>query len=537
MSEKKPIKVPTTGVFDFETLVTDEEAKYVDKTGLLYELARHKSDAQLFISRPRRFGKSLMLSTLKAMFEGRRDLFKGLAIDKLPWEGWETPTPVYSFTMGDVSGENYAEVKEQLGELVDGLFEQIGEPPPEKGTPPGNFKKFILAAAAKSPTKKIVILIDEYDEPVADFLDDIKTLKRVRKLLHDFYEKLKFNSDSIRFLMMTGVTKLTKLSVFSGLNHLKDRSTDRRFATLLGYTPKELDGPLRENVEAFGAQNGMDFAAAKNALLSWYDGYRFSPKTEERVCNPVTLGSALENGELKGYWEATGRATLIINRIEQAGKMPEDLENVPADALTLDVCDAESLPMESLLYQGGYLTIKDVIPGDASKDETDKYILAPPNLEVREALKRGYLAQVMGLKEGAFNTILDRAKKLIAAGDIREVVETMLFSLYAAVPPDWRIKDEAEAKRYFQLFFAMLGANPAPEFPSARGYADAVVERPQAVYVFEFKYGKSSEAAIRQIRDRGYADKWIGGARPVTLIGINFNPKKRNIDIPVVEPA
>ena len=124
---------------------------------------------------------------------------------------------------------------------------------------------------------------------------------------------------------------------------------------------------------------------------------------------------------------------------------------------------------------GGDLTIKDVIPGDASKDETDKYILAPPNLEVREALKRGYLAQVMGLKEGAFNTILDRAKKLIATGEIRDVVETMLFSLYAAVPPDWRIKDEAEAKRYFQLFFARLGANPAPEFPSARGYADAVV--------------------------------------------------------------
>ena len=123
MPGKKLIKVPTTGVFDFETLVTDEEAKYVDKTDLLYELARHKSDAQLFISRPRRFGKSLMLSTLKAMFEGRRDLFKGLAIDKLPWEGWETPTPVYSFTMGDMSGENYAEVKEQLGELVDGLFE------------------------------------------------------------------------------------------------------------------------------------------------------------------------------------------------------------------------------------------------------------------------------------------------------------------------------------------------------------------------------------------------------------------------------
>ena len=315
MSEKKSIRVPTTGVFDFETLILDKEAKYVDKTALLYELARHKTDSQLFISRPRRFGKSLMLSTLKAMFEGRRDLFKGLAIDKLPWEGWKQPTPVYSFTMGDVSGETYDDVKEQLGVLVDDLFAQVGVPVPEKGTIPGKFAKFIKAAAAKSPTRKIVILIDEYDEPVAAFLDDIKTLNRVRKLLHDFYEKLKFNSGSIRFLLMTGVTKLTKLSVFSGLNHLSDLSKDRRFATLLGYAPKELDGALRENVEALGAKNGMGFAKAKTAILSWYDGYRFSPDSEERVCNPVSLGRAFKEGKLEGYWETTGRATLILNRI------------------------------------------------------------------------------------------------------------------------------------------------------------------------------------------------------------------------------
>ena len=540
MPKKKTIKVPTTGVCDFETLVTSQKGKYVDKTDLLYELC-NDADQQLFISRPRRFGKSLMLSTLKAMFEGRRDLFKGLAIDKLPWEGWKQPTPVYSFTMGDVTGENYEEVKEQLGELVEDLFQQAGIPFPEKGTIPGKFKKFILAAARQSPTKKIVILIDEYDEPVAAFLDDIKTLKRVRNLLHDFYEKLKFSSDSIRFLLMTGVTKLTKLSVFSGLNHLKDRSMDSRFATLLGYTAQEMDGPLRENVESLGAKNGMDFNAAKAAILSWYDGYRFSPGSEDRVCNPVSLGNALEAGELKGYWETTGRATLVINRIEKAGKMPADLENVPADAMMLDVCDAETLPMEALLYQGGYLTIKDVIPPPREPDgqitQSEAYLLAPPNLEVRDALKRGYLSQVMGLKENTFNSLVDRARRLIASGDIRDVVETMLFSLYAAVPPDWRIKDEAEAKRYFLLFCAMLGANPAPEFPSVRGYADAVIETPANVFVFEFKYRKSAKAAIRQIREHGYADKWIGGKRPVTLIGINFNPKKRNIDIPIVEPA
>ncbi len=266
MRKRKVIRVPTTGTFDFETLISDEEAKYVDKTALLYELARRKADSQLFIARPRRFGKSLMLSTLKAMFEGRRDLFKGLAIDKLPWEGWKKPTPVYSFTMSSAVGETYEKFEKALAKLVSGLCQQIGLPYDSAVDASVNFEAFLVAAAGKSPTKKIVVLIDEYDEPIAKFLDDIKTLKRVRSTLHDFYEKLKVNSGSIRFLMMTGVTKLTKLSVFSGLNHLKDRSSDARFATLLGYTPKELDGPLRENVEAFAAKNGINFNPRKRNI-------------------------------------------------------------------------------------------------------------------------------------------------------------------------------------------------------------------------------------------------------------------------------
>ena len=530
------IKVPTTGVFDFPSLILGGKGKYVDKTDFLYRLA-NEADSQFFISRPRRFGKSLMLSTLKAMFEGRRELFKGLAIDSLPWEGWKQPTPVYSFTMSSANGGTYEEFRMALRGLVKGLCRQVGCKYECGNTVSANFDAFLAAAAKKSPTGKIVVLIDEYDEPIAKFLDDIDTLKKVRSDLHDFYEKLKVNSGSIRFLMLTGVTKLTKLSVFSGLNHLTDISSFPQYATLLGYTPDELDGALRENVEAFGAQNGMDFAEAKDVILSWYDGYRFSPRSEARVCNPVSLGNAFKIGELKGYWEMTGRATLVINRIEKAGKMPEDLENVPADAFMLDVCDAETLPMEALLYQGGYLTIKDVRRGDPRTDETDKYVLAPPNFEVRAALKRGYLSQVMGLNETPFNTLVDKAKRQIASGDWRGYLCESLFGLYASVPPDWRIKDEAEAKRYFQLFASMTGANPQPEAATMLGYADAVIETPKEVCVFEFKYRRSAKAAIRQIRERGYADKWIGGMRPVTLVGINFNPKKRNIDMPVIEPA
>ena len=186
------------------------------------------------------------------------------------------------------------------------------------------------------------------------------SLKKVRSILHDFYEKLKINSGSIRFLMMTGVTKLTKLSIFSGLNHLTDLSMSARFATLLGYTSAELDGALRENIEVFAQKNGMCFAAAKRMLLSWYDGYRFAPQSEAKVCNPVSLGNALKSGELKNYWESTGQASMIVNRIKAADEIPADLNGLVVSQTQLDVCDAETMPIEALLYQGGYLTIKRV---------------------------------------------------------------------------------------------------------------------------------------------------------------------------------
>ena len=546
MNKSHKIRQLTTGTHDFETLIRDKTKKYVDKTGLLYDLAVPTTDAHYFISRPRRFGKSLMLSTLQAMFEGRRDLFKGLAIDKKDWECWDEKKryPVYSFTMAEIEGDTYDEVKGQMKDLVESLFEDAGFPIPDNGTIQGNFAKFIRAAAANSPTGKIVFLIDEYDVPVAGFLDKPDELARVRKLLHDFYEKLKTNSDAVRFLMMTGVTKLTKLSVFSGMNHLNDLSMSPRFATLLGYTRKEIAGALRDNVEELGVRLGMNFKATEAKILEWYDGYRFSPQSEERVVNPVSLGKLFspDGGALKSYWETTGSATLVFKRLESAGKMPENFEKVLASPLQLDVCDAESLPVTPLLYQAGYLTIKDVIPAPKQTEEeeeknpqTDTYVLGPPNLEVRAALKEGYVSRIMRLDDKEFDTLLGKAKRQLAVGDIEHFLYESLFGLYASVPADWRIKNEAEAKRYFQLFASMCGANPQPEVASIFGYADAVIETPDNVYVFEFKYKRSAKAAIKQIRDRNYAAKWLGGPRPVTLVGINFNPRVRNIDMPIIE--
>ena len=529
---KRKIQELTTGVHDFPTLIGDRENKYVDKTGLLYKLARRKTNAQYFISRPRRFGKSLMLSTLQAMFEGRRDLFTGLAIHDKPWEGWTAKKrhPVYNFSMMRANGATVDKFLAALEKLVRDLCDEADVPYDPTVDATVNFGEFLKAAAAKSLTKKIVVLIDEYDEPIAGFLDDLEALKFVRKTLHDFYEKLKDNSKSIRFLMLTGVTKLTKLSVFSGLNHLTDLSMDKRFATLLGFTPEELDGTLRENVKAFGAMNGWDFATAKAKLLDWYDGYRFSPKSEAKVCNPVSLGRALGSGELLNYWETTGAATMIINRIKAADSIPADLNGMVADPMDLDVCDAETMPLAALLYQGGYLTIKRVRP-------SGRLELGMPNEEISSSLAKGYVSTLLRNSMPDWNEELADAQDDLIEKGVETLLRKNLRAAFAAVPHEWKINDEREAKRYFLLFMKLIGADISGERQSARGRADAILKDKGGVYVFEFKYGKTPQEAIDQARTKDYAGPWLDGKPPVFLVGVNYDPKKRGIDDPLVEKA
>ena len=529
MEEEKKIKFPTTGVFDFPSLILGGKGKYVDKTDLLYELC-NDADQQLFISRPRRFGKSLMLSTLQAMFEGRRDLFKGLAIDSLPWEGWKAPCPVYNFTMASAVGETYGLFIECLAKLVKELCARADVPYDGTGPVSRQFEDFLKAAIKKSPTGKIVVLIDEYDEPVAKFLDDLETLKKVRSVLHDFYEKLKIYSGSIRFLLMTGVTKLTKLSIFSGLNHLTDVSMSPDYATLLGYTPAELDGPLRENVEAFAAKNKMDFAAAKKALLSWYDGYRFSPDSEEKVCNPVSLGNALKSGNFANYWESTGQATIIVNRLKAAGEIPADLNGLAATRTQLDVCAAETMPLPALLYQGGYLTISEVIDENAFR-------LGIPNKEIANSLAEGYVSSLLDAGLSDWTEQLVEAREGLRAKGVEALLTKNLKTVFAAVPHEWKIESEREAKRYFLLFMKLIGADISGERQSARGRADAVLADKGGVYVFEFKYGKTPREALDQARGKEYAGPWLDSSLPVFYVGVNYDPEKRGIDDPLVESA
>ncbi|MBQ3345050.1 MAG: AAA family ATPase [Kiritimatiellae bacterium] len=529
----KPI---ATANYDFESLIKGGYV-YVDKTDMLWKLAANEQDAIYFISRPRRFGKSLMLSTFKYLFQGKKKLFKGLKIEKKRWN-WSQTYPVIELNMSDFDKERTREgfVRSLTTTLQERLEKE--EIPYTKSDAPGMlFDRLIKGlAAANEGDKKVVVLIDEYDHPLGGLLDDRKALRTMRREMHGFYSTLKNNVGIIRILMMTGVSKFTKLSVFSGLNNLTDLTMEEPgCAALLGYTVKEIETTLAPQLRAFARKRRISPDEAIDQLCAWYDSYRFSPYSNVRVLNPVAVGRALTTGNLMNFWSKTGMPTLILERLQASNMKPDAIDDVYVKVEDLDVCDAEELPWKPLLYQSGYLTIKKVHWTDEDGRHVEGLTLGMPNREVRESLRSLWWKQLMKIEEKDFTALVDVAKRQLAEGDVRMLVGKTLFSLYAALPSTWRVKDESDAKRYFHLFMKMLGADVQAEEASAFGYADAIVVTKKAVYVFEFKFNKSAKAAIRQIREKGYADAYKGGRRPVTLIGVNFSAKKRNIDEPIIE--
>ena len=522
-----------TDIYTFEHLRQGGYV-YVDKTDLLWRLVAETEGRQFFISRPRRFGKSLMLSTLKCIFEGKRKLFKGLKIEKKRWD-WKKTWPVVMLNMAEVTASSVDELREGLIDTVDGLVKDFGLADVARLSNPGkylgNFFKALAAARGE-----FVVLVDEYDVPLQGVLDNHAALVRVRKLMHDFYIQLKNHESNIRFLMLTGVTKLTKVSVFSGLNHLRDLTMKfPDYATLLGYTPEEIAKFFPRRLDALAKKHKTNRKGALKLLLDWYDSYRFSNLSEARVCNPISIGLALATGALQSYWVGTAAATLVMERIAAANKSPADFEGCTATVEELDLCEATELPAKSLMYQSGYLTIKGLSETEVDEIGNPKLILGAPNHEVRGAIRAGWFSGFLKVPADDFDALVDTAKRQIAEGNIKGLLYESLFGLYSKLPPTWRVKDEAEAKRYFLLFMRMAGANPQPEVASLLGYADAIIETPKFVWVFEFKFNKSAKAAIRQIREKGYADPYKGDKRPVTLVGINYRAAKRNIDEPAFE--
>lgn len=516
------MKEIVTSISSFETLI-QEDCLYVDKTAYLHKLITRKGP-YFFISRPRRFGKSLMLSTLKCIFEGKRELFGDLAISKMDYD-WKT-YPVLSFDLSEVGGDSVEAVNEGLNDIALTAARSLGIPLVPKDYSPQTFRA--LWEEIRNRQLRVVVLVDEYDIPLQGFLNRPQELDQVRQLMHDFYVKFKAFAPSIRFFMMTGVSKFTRLSLFSGLNNLVDLSMDREYAGFLGYTDEELDHDFREHIQAFADVEGLSYEDIREKLRYWYDGYHFTPDFSVCVYNPISLGYALTTKEFTPYWTETGNATLILERIRSNNYIPAELEGLKVTTSKLNTCDIQAMPIESLFFQSGYLTLK-------GKDEDGLYRLGIPNKEVRDYLNEQYSqhCMVMSPKHDVYQHA-QSALVLLRAGKVDTLFHQTLPALYAAVPSEWRMKDEAEVKRYFFLFFSMVGAEVFPEVSEALGKPDAVLKTPDAIYIIEFKFKRSVEEALAQIREKHYADALRNDTRKIIAVGLNFNGETRTLDPPVI---
>ena len=518
------------GIQSFDQIIEDGFV-YVDKTDLLYSLV--KEGKIYFLSRPRRFGKSLLVSTLKNYFLGRKELFKGLRMDGLEKE-WLT-YPVFhvdfngsDFTSGDV-------LEGILDGMVKGWEREYGGT--EDFTDVGRRFAYVLRRAHERTGRRCVVLVDEYDKPLLDVLDTgrettvdgnrILLEERNRDLLKGFYSVFKAADEDLRFVLLTGVTKFSQVSVFSGFNQPADISMVEKYEALCGITQEELDSYFAEPMAELAEDYRVDVSEMRRMLKRRYDGYHFSKRMTD-VYNPFSLLNAFAWRDIASYWFRSGTPTYLVRLLghtregldELTGRYyrPEEFADYKADV-------ERPLPM---IYQSGYLTIK------GYDREENEFLLDFPNDEVEEGFLSVVAADYFKTSEDAVSCAR-RLSRALRSGDTEEF-RKLLTSFLASIPYEMRRKeDEREKERYFQYTFYLLlrlvGIYQVHlERRQSGGRVDCVVETERYVYIFEFKLDKSADEALRQIEDKGYARPYESDRRKVYKIGVNFSSETGTVE-------
>ena len=489
-------------------------AIYVDKTHLLYRLA--SGGKYYFLSRPRRFGKSLLISTLKAYFEGRKDLFEGLAIDGLE-KDW-TPYPVLRFDFSRVRINN----ENSIHALLDSLLSQYERF--YKLSPAGDYAVRLhnLIVAAKEQTKQnVVILVDEYDAPLLDTMSNNPLFDYVRQQLRNFFSPLKESDGDLRFLFLTGISKFSQLSIFSELNNLTTITMENEYASICGFTKEEIVEQLKPEIHNLAQALGIQESTALARLKKKYDGYHFTKKSPD-IYNPLSLLKCLREKELNNYWFATGTPTHVTEMISKYSLKPEELEGFTVTINMFDVAFEQAETPIPMLYQSGYLTIKSC--------RGARYILEFPNEEVRLGFLYG-LMPYYSKKTRDENEIF--LSDLTLALEEHRVDDAMILlrSFYSSIPYDAEKQDENHFKTIFYLIFRLAAAfEVRTEERSAAGRCDALIETEDTIYLFEFKLNGTAEEALKQIDDKGYAIPYEAGDKKVVKIGANFDGDKRTIE-------
>ena len=503
------------GIQNFESLRNDGYV-YVDKTALIYRLV--DEGRYYFLSRPRRFGKSLLISTLEAYLSGKKELFKGLAIEQLEQDWTEYLIFHLDLNVGEYKTEE--SLYEKLDAFLTPLERQYGTLPSLHEA--GQRFEYVIGQAYKKTGKRIVILVDEYDKPLLATIAHPELQDSFRTTLKAFYGVLKSMDGCIKFALLTGVTKFGKVSVFSDLNNLIDLSMNRRYQSICGITKEEITKYFDESVHELAEGYGMSYDAALARLKEDYDGYHFVNNGVD-VYNPFSLLNTFANCEFGRYWFETGTPSYLVEVMKQDNYPLPDItqEQVTGDFLnSIDSMSTNPIP---LIYQSGYLTIKDY------DSEFGFYTLGFPNKEVEEGFTDYLLPLYTNIRQGESAFYIGNFVRDLRQGRIDDFMRRMETMLYDT---DYKIVGDSELyfQNAFYLISRMLGFYTEVERETSNGRMDMTVKTNDYVYIFEFKLDGSADDALRQIDEKGYAKPFALDNRKIIKVGINFSLKKRCIE-------
>ncbi len=506
-----------TDIFTFARL-REEGFTYVDKTDALHAMASGETGAQFFIARPRRFGKSLAVSTLKSLFEGQREFFRGLAIEP-KWD-WSKTWPVLHLDMGSAQTETVPELHRRLRALLANECERNGISFPDDENPATAFESVINALAAKSPDGRMVLLVDEYDKPILGHLMK-PDVTEFRDALKAFYSVIKTLEEKQRFAFLTGVSKFSKVSIFSDLNNLKEYSMHPKTATLFGYTHDEVRKYFPGRIHALAEANGLTDDEAFDRIIAWYDGYKFEENAEP-VINPVSLGCCFDTGKFANYWSKTAVPTFLTERLKTR---PLDFSSLDIDESDLEAYEPDGFKPVTLLYQTGYLTIKSFFQLGAAR----RYTLGFPNMEVENSFVTLVAGTYTGLDSSLSSSYAVTAATALYEHDMPKFLKA-LKAFFADIPYD--MTDRQNEQMWQTIVYVVLrsiGVNVNGEVRTNEGRIDMVVALPSDIYIVEFKLDRPAAEALDQIRGRDYAGKYALSGKRLTLVGVSFSSEKRTI--------
>ena len=524
-----------TDIYTFENL-RKRGYTYVDKTAILKELVDDSRGSQFFIARPRRFGKSLAISTFKCLFEGKRDLFKGLAIEP-EWD-WSKKWPVIHLDMGSAQTRTVQELERFWRDMLKDEAKRNGVKFRDDGNPAIAFKNLIndlydLAMSAKRKTAakngsvaaesgggQVVVLIDEYDKPLLGHLMTPQATE-FKNALKAFYSVLKTLEGKQRFLFITGVSKFSKVSIFSDLNNLKDYTLESVVATLFGYTHDEVRRNFPQSIAALGAKLGKSPEETFNEIVKWYDGYRFADDAEP-VINPVSLGMTFDTMRFGNWWSLTAMPTFLMEFFKVR---PLDVSDLSVTEADLAAYEPEHIKPVTLLFQTGYLTIK-------SCSQTGgiwRYGLKFPNMEVENSFLVDLSALYIGTDNSGSANIAAKVVNALLARDPEAFVEAFR-EFFAAIPYDLTSKQNEQSwQAIMYVVLRVIGINVGGEVRTHKGRIDLTVETATDAYIIEVKRDSTAKKAIEQIQDKSYTDRFRPSGKPITLIGIAFSTKRRTV--------